>query len=99
MTESHRHLVTIAFPQIQRDENSLILQPGDGEDILQIAVKDFLAKVQMRKRGELRSPLCLNSPSSPSPLLPGHLFRIGVTSINSKTALQRDESSDHLRKL
>ena len=42
------------------------------------------------------SPLCLNSPLPPPPLLPGHLFRIGVTSINSKTARWRDESSNHL---
>ena len=45
----------------------------------------------MGERGEL--PL-----ASPSPV-PGHLFKIGVTSINSNTARRRDESSDDFRKL
>ena len=58
-----------AFPQIHRDENSLILHRDDGEDVLQIVVKVLLAKLQMRKRGELRSPpSVLTPPSSPSPL-------------------------------
>ena len=50
---SHQHHWATCFPQLHfhRDENSLILQRDDGEDILQIVVKELLLQSCKWERG------------------------------------------------